>query len=297
MKLKLSLSQKENLTGWAIGSVWIIGFLLFLIIPLVLSLYYSFFRTNLISRFDFIGFKNYINMFKDKLFFQSLKVTGIFTIVLIPLQLILALAQALILNSIKRFTTLFRAIFYFPFAIYGISFFLMWSIAFHPQFGILNTVLNYINIQGPNWLGSPTWALPSMIIIHLWTVGGLMIMFLVALQGIPTQLYDAAKIDGAGNFRVFIHITIPMILPALFFNTVIALIGSMQIVAPVEIMTRGGPARSTFFFVYYIFQEAFRDLNFGYASALAWVLFVIIFVLAMFLFRWYSRNVFQEQKK
>lgn len=244
----------------------------------------------------FIGFKNYLDLFRiDPLFWQSLKVTGIYTLIGVPLRLALALAIALLLNQKIKALALFRTIYYLPTVVSGVAVAVLWSWVFNGEFGILNYVLSKFGIQGPMWLADINWALPALIIMSLWGIGAPMIIFLAALQGVPTQLYEAAQLDGANTFQKFLKITIPLISPVIFFNLIINIIASFQVFTQAYIMTEGGPAHATLLYVFYLFKNGFEEFHMGYASAMAWILFFIILAFTLLIFKSSSTWVHYEE--
>lgn len=238
-------------------------------------------RYGLLSAPQWIGLDNYTRMFtRDPLFRRSLMVTFYFTFTAVPLGLVFGLFLALLLNENVRMQGFFRTIFYLPAVLSGVAVAVMWTWVFNPRFGALNWLLSLIGIRGPAWLSSPQWALPAIVIMSLWGVGGGMLIYLGGLQGIPTDLYEAAQVDGAGRISRFLHVTLPMLTPVLFYNLVQGIIGSFQVFTPAYIMTSGGPARATHFYVFYLYQSAFSYAHgtggMGYSCALSWFLFVII---------------------
>ncbi|HID92494.1 MAG TPA: sugar ABC transporter permease, partial [bacterium (Candidatus Stahlbacteria)] len=227
---------------------------------------------------------NYINIFKDPLFYKSLKVTFIYTIFAVPLGLFFGLLIALLMNQGVRGITIFRTIYYLPAILSGVAVAVLWQKIFNPYFGVLNPILKKLHIMpilelinSPvTWLYSEFWALPAFIIMSLWGVGGSMIIYLAGLQGIPTHLYEAAEIDGASAFGRFRHVTIPMLSPIIFFNLIMGIIGSFQVFVSSYVMTGGGPNNATLFYVLNLYRQAFQYYRMGYGCALAWLLFTII---------------------
>jgi multiple sugar transport system permease protein len=293
-------AHKDTLLGFLCISPWITGFLLLTAGPILASVYYSFTRFGLISAPKWIGLANYQKMlFDDRLFWQSLRVTARYSFTAVPLGLLFGLVLALLLNEKVKLLGLFRTIFYLPAVLSGVAVAVMWTWVFNPKFGVLNWLLGLVGIKGPGWLADPSWALNALIIMSLWGVGGGMLIYLGGLQGIPTDLYDAAKVDGAGRWRRFVNVTLPMLSPILFYNLVQGIIGSFQAFTPAYVMTSGGPAYATFFYVYYLYQSAFiySSAGFGgmgYASALAWVLFVIILFFTVLVLRTSAAWVYYE---
>ena len=255
---------------------WIIGFLVFTLGPLTFSFGLSFFRADLLTRNIFIGLENYSELVRDPLFLKSLRVTAIYAFVSVPLGAVTALAVALLLNQKVVGLGLWRTVYYLPSVISGVAVAVLWMQIFNPRMGLINNMLKVVGIEGPSWIFDSDWALPSLIIMSLWAVGANMLLYLAGLQGIPTHLYEAAKIDGANIVRRFWHVTIPMLTPTIFFNVVISLIAAFQFFTQSFIMTNGGPNNSTLSMVLFLYRKAFQQTRFGYASAVAWVLFAII---------------------
>jgi len=269
------LYWRRTLEGYLFISPWIIGFGIFTAGALLGSFGISLTEWNIIGTRTFIGAENYARMLSDRFFWQSLRVTFLY-LFNVPMNLVAGLLLALLLNQKIRGLGFFRTVFYLPSVTAGVAVSLLWLWIFNPRFGIINVLLDMIHIDGPAWLGSETWALPALIIMSIWGVGGSWLISLAALQGIPTALYEAATLDGATQLRKFIYITIPMISPVLLLNLIMGIIGSFQVFTQAFIMTNGGPNYATLFYVLYLYQHAFQWFNMGYASALAWILFVVI---------------------
>ncbi len=275
---------KETIYFHLYISPWLLGFLIFTLWPIIQSLYISLtdWEMQLNKYPKFIGISNYRNLlFNDELFWISLKNTIYYAFGSVPLGLILALILALLLNQKLRGITIFRTIFYLPSVISGVAVALLWVWIFNPNFGIVNVILAKLGLPTPGWFGDPEWAMPALIIMSFWGVGGSMLIFLAGLQGIPTEFYEAAEIDGANLWSKFRHITLPMLSPTILFNLVMGIIGSFQVFTNVYIMTSGGPGTATLVYVLYLFQNAFLYFKMGYASAMAWILFVIILILTL----------------
>jgi multiple sugar transport system permease protein len=265
---------------------------------MIYSLYLSFTRWDLFTDPVWIRLENYQTLFtQDPDFWQALRVTAIYTFVHVPLSLLGALAIALLMNSAVRGITVFRTIFYLPSVLPAIAVSVLWIWVFNPEFGILNALLRVFGIEGPKWLADPQWALWALIFMSLWSLGGGMIIYLAGLKGIPRALYEAAELDGAGPVQRLWHITIPQITPAIFFNLVMGIIGSLQVFTQAYAMTSGGPQKSTLFYMYYLFDMAFIKFRMGYASALAWVLFIIILVFTLLVLRSSNLWVYYESER
>jgi len=299
---KTARALKKNALGYAFISPWLSGFLLLTAGPMLYSLYLSFTSATLLSPPRFLGLDNYAGMVADDpLFYESLWNTVFYVLFSVPLGMALALALAILLNQKIAGIPLFRTIFFLPSVTNMVAVSVLWLWIFNPEFGLLNSALEWLGITGPYWLQDENWAKPALVIMSLWAVGGMMIIFLAALQGVPRDLYEAADLDGAGPVSKFFHVTLPMISPALLFNLVISIIGSFQVFTQAFVMTggaqpgsEGGPNNSTLFFVLYLYKKAFQEFKMGYASALAWVLFLVILVFTIILMKATKSRVYYE---
>ncbi|MFD1675557.1 carbohydrate ABC transporter permease [Alicyclobacillus fodiniaquatilis] len=297
-KAKKSVQRRrETVTFYLLISPWIVGVLAFILGPMVRSLYLSFTNDDLLSPPRWVGLLNYKTMLHDPLFWQSLKVTFVYSIIAVPAGLVASLAIALLLNNAVVGMRWFRTIFYLPSILPGIAVMILWVYIFNPNLGLLNSILSDFGIHGPQWIFSSRWALPSLIIMSLWTAGGNMLIWLAGLKGVPEYLYEAASLDGAGTWAKFRHVTIPMITPTIFFNLIMGLIGALQTFSQGYVMTNGGPLNSTLFFNLFLFNNAFDNFRMGYASALAWVLFIIIMVFSLIVIRSSSAWVYYEGER
>ena len=283
------LLRREAIQGYLFIAPWFIGFIVFTAGPLIAALGLSFTDWNGVSAIEWNGFENYIQLFtRDTRFWQSLKVTLIFTVFYLSLNLIIGFTLALVMNQPVRGMRLFRTIYYLPAVLSGVAVAVLWSFLFHREFGALNWLLGLFGIKRIGWIVSESWALPSIIIMELWRVGSTIIIFLAGLQGIPPELYEAAEVDGANRCWRLWSITIPLMSPSIFFVLIVGFIGTMQVFTQAYIMTRGGPNYATYFYSINLYQTTFRELRLGYASAQAGVLFAIIFVVTLFIL-WVSR--------
>jgi multiple sugar transport system permease protein len=295
---RLGTRGREAIECYIFMSPVILGLLLFYLGPMVASFYFSLTSYDMLSSARWVGLDNYRTMADDQIFWKSLRVTIIYSGVSVPLVLGLALALALLLNQRFKGVTAFRTIYYLPTVMSGVAIATLWRWIFNADFGILNLLLEKVGIIGPNWLGSETWALPALIMTSLWTAGGTMLIFLAGLQGIPADLYEAAEIDGAGMWNRFRNITLPLISHVTFFNLVLGIIGALQVFAEAFVMTRGGPNNATLLLSVYLYRNAFEYLRMGYASAIAWVMFMIVLLLTLVVFRTAPMWVhYQESKK
>jgi len=283
---RLSLTHKEAVFGYVFILPWIIGFLVLRLGPMIASLFLSFTKYSILSPPEFTGVANFVKMFTDDpSFLDALKVTFTYGIFSIPIGTALSLAIATLLNQKVPGVSVWRTIYYLPSVVSGVAVATLWVWLFHSQFGLINLGLSLVGIQGPAWLADPDWALAALVIMSFWSIGGGMVINLAGLQGIPTELYEAASIDGANAWSRFWRVTIPMLSPVLFFNLIMGVIQTFQYFTNAFVMTKGGPGRSTLFYNLYLFQTAFRYYKMGYASALAWVMFLIILVLTLSIFK------------
>jgi multiple sugar transport system permease protein len=294
IKMKLRRELKENIEGYLFISPALLGVLIFSLGPMVASLILSFMQYDIVTPPRLIGFSNFRNLFIDPLFSKALFNTLYYVGGVVPLRLIVALLAAILLNQKVRGVTFFRTAYYIPSVSAGVAISIVWTYVFDPQYGLMNSVLGYLGIPGPPWIQSTTWAMPALILMGTWSIGQPMVIFLAGLQGIPTHLYEAVSIDGGNWWHKFRYVTLPMLTPVIFFNMVMQIIGTFQIFTSVYIMTNGGPMNSTLVYVFYLYQQAFQWLRMGYGSALAWILFLIIFILTLMQFRISSLWVYHE---
>ncbi|HEY8425148.1 MAG TPA: sugar ABC transporter permease [Limnochordales bacterium] len=288
------MARREMLYGWIFISPWVVGFLLFTAGPILLSIYYSFTAYNVFQPPTWIGLANYKTLLQDPLFWTALYNTLYYAGLNVPLTLAVSLAVAMLLNNRLPGINVFRTIYFLPSVLSGVAVALLWLWIFNPDYGLINVILGLLGIEGPLWLQSPEWAKPAIVIMSVWSMGGVMIINLAGLQNIPAQLCEAARIDGANAWQLFRHVIIPMLSPTLFFNMITLTIGSLQVFTQAYVMTQGGPVNSTLFYVYYLYKTAFVNLRMGYASALAWVLFAIIMAFTLIQVRQSRRWVYTE---
>jgi multiple sugar transport system permease protein len=298
-----SLARRESAAGYLFVSPWLIGFLLFTIGPMIASLIFSLTRYDIVNPPEWVGTQNYVELLRDPVFWQSVKVTLYFAILSLPSSLVLGFLLALLLNQDVPGIRVWRTLYFLPSVLASVAVTLLWVVLFNPQVGVVNLVLETLGIKGPGWFADPNWALPSLTIMSLWGVGQTMIIYLAGLQNVPVDLYDAAKVDGADARQQFFYVTLPMMSPVLFYNLVLGLIGTFNYftqayVASSAVSTGGqdlgGPVRSTLFYNIYLFQNAFEFNRMGYASAMAWVLFIIVLVLTLLVFKSSEAWVYYE---
>jgi|APFre7841882724_1041349.scaffolds.fasta_scaffold00932_8 multiple sugar transport system permease protein len=290
---RLNLRQREAILFYLCISPWLIGFVLFYLGPIIASFYFSLTEWDLLTSPQFVGMDNYVRLFtRDALALKSFKVTLVYTLVYVPLDMIFGLSLALLLNQKLRGIGVFRTVYYLPSVLSGVAYVVMWMWMFNPQYGLINTLLKYAGIQGPRWLLDPKWALSALIIMSLWGVGRSMIIFLAGLQDIPTVLYEVAEIDGANRWNKFWKVTLPLLTPSLLFNLIFGIILTFQTFTNAFVATNGGPLDSTLFYVLYLYRKAFEHLQMGYASAMAWVLFLIVLACTLVIFLTSGKWVF-----
>jgi multiple sugar transport system permease protein len=289
-------ARREAITGYLFVSPAVLGFLIWVAGPMLFSAWLSLTEWDLLTPPVFVGFSNYVAMFQDDLFWQALRVTSYYTIVSVPLFQALAFAVALLMNVKVRGITVFRTIYYLPSIVPVVANALLFSWIFNSDFGLLNAALRAVGLPKVLWLQSPNWAMPALITMSLWGIGGAMLIYLAGLQGVPEQLYEAAELDGANIWHRFRHVTVPMMSSVIFFNLLLGIIGALQTFTQGYIITNGGPQNSTLFYALYLFRRAFTDFKMGYAAALAWVLFLIVLVLSLLVFRYLGQQVYYEDE-
>lgn len=287
-------ARHDFMWGLIFTSPAILGLLFFRVYPVLASLYYSFTSYSIFGSPRWIGLENYRNLISDPNFWKSLFNTVYFLSFSIPLGIIVGLGLALLLNMKVRGMSFYRTIFFLPSIVPAVASAVIFNYVFNPQYGILNNMLRIFGINGPGWLAHPSWAMPALIVISIWGVGNLMLILLAGLQDVPQDLYDAAFVDGAAWAQRFRHVTLPFLSPHLFFALITGLIAGFQYFAQPYVISNGtgGPARSTLVYGLFLWQNAFKFFKMGYASAMAWVLLIIIVVTTLVTFRALSRRVY-----
>lgn len=276
--------RREAVTGYLFILPWLIGFVVFVAGPMLFSLYASFTNYDVTSTMRWVGLDNYVRLFTDDpLFWTSLYNTGFYVLFAVPLGIVTGLLIAVLLNQKVPGQRIFRTIFFLPKVLTGVAVLLLWLWVFNPDFGPINVFLRAIGVSNPPlWFSDPTWAKPALVIMSIWGAAGGYIIYLAGLQGIPRHLYEAAMLDGASPARQFLAITVPMMSPTIFFKLITGLSGAFQFWEAALIVSdggKGGPSYSTLFYGLYMWQKAFNDYQMGYASAMAWVLLVIILLI------------------
>lgn len=296
-KCGLKRKGRENVYGYIFILPWLIGLLAFTLGPMLFSLITSFSDYNML-KFDFNGLANYKKMlFQDQLFWKSLKNTAIYAIMNVPLVTIGGVVVAVILNKSIFGLRAFRTIYYLPSIMVGVGTYFLWMLLLNPANGLVNTALGLIGIKGPAWLTDPNWTKPAIILMHLWGLGGQMLLYLARLQSIPQDYYEAASLDGASSFRMFRSITVPLLSPIIFYNLTIGIIGAFQVFQEGYIFSgngSGNPAGSLLFYNLHLWNQAFKNYKTGYANAMCWFLFVIVMIATLINQKMSKKWVYEE---
>jgi multiple sugar transport system permease protein len=288
---------RQILKGLAFLSPWLVGFLVFTLLPVILSLYYSLCDYSLLQSPIYIGAENYVDLWHDDVFWLSLKNTMLYAAMAIPAGLMLSLGLAMLLNVKIPGQALFRTIIFLPSLVPIVASAMLWMWMFNGQIGMVNVALSKIGVRGPDWLSHAAWTKPALAMMSLWGVGYAVVIYLAGLQDVPRELYEAAEIDGAGPWRRMWNVTLPVLSPVIFFNLIMSIIGVLQVFDIPYIMTpNGGPSRSAEFVAMYLNDNAFSYLRMGYASAIAWVMLLIILALTGLAF-WSSKRWVHYQGK
>lgn len=294
----LSGAQKEAVSGYLFLTPFILGFALFILLPMGMTLFMSFTDWNVLSTPQMCGISNYRQLFEeDPYFWKSLGSTLLYATGGTVLPITAALFLAVLLNQKIRLRALFRTAFYVPCVLPAVSTAILWSWIYNPDFGLLNAALDLVGLPGSRWIYGESSVIPSLWLMSIWGCGSTMIIFLAALQDIPQQLLEAAEIDGAGAVTKFRKVTLPFLSPVLFFNLLMGIIGTLQVFVPAQIMTGGGPNNKTLFLTFYIYRLAFSENKMGYASALAFVVFLLVMAISVVIFRTSNRWVFYNEEK
>lgn len=291
------LKRREAIEGYLWISPWILGFLIFSLGPIIASAYLSFTEYKIAGSPVWIGLENYRQaFFVDKQFWPSLWRTVYYSVAVVTLGVSLSLLAAMLLNQEIKGRAVYRALYYLPSLTPVVALAILWRWLLQPQVGLVNYLLYQVGIPGPGWLNDTKWAIPALIMIALWASvgGGRMIIFLAGLQGVPKELHESAQIDGANSLQRFFSITLPMISPVILFNLILGVIGSFSVFSVSYIATQGGPNYATWFYMLHLYYNAFSYFQMGYASALAWIFFVIIFILSFIQIRLSNRWVYYE---
>ncbi len=288
---------RRDVAGYVVIGPWLIGFFVFTAGPMVASLALALTHYDLLTPPRWAGLANLGRMASDRLFPLSLWNTAYYSFVAVPAQLVVAFTMAMLLNMRVRGVNVFRTLYYLPTVTPAVASIILWVWIFNPEYGLANTLLRYVGLPPRAWLWDPALSKPSLVVMSLWGVGTQMVVFLGGLQAVPTELYEAAMIDGADGRQRLLHVTLPLISPVTFFNLVMGIIASFQVFTSAFIATEGGPVNTTLFYVLYLYRSGFENWRMGYACALAWVLFVIVLVLTLVQFRLSGSWVYYESAK
>lgn len=293
------IDQNENMSGYLFAGPWLIGFFVLSLVPIVLSIYYSFCRYDVLRPPMFIGFENYTYLFlESEKFYKSIYNTIFFLIFRVPLVIIGSLLLALLVAKPRPYVGVLRTIYYIPSIVSGVALSVIWLWMYNPRFGLINQGLEAIGIPGPLWLESTTWSKPAIILMGIWSIGGgRMIIFIAGLNSIPRHLYETADIDGANSWQKFWNITVPQMGGTLFLLTIIEIITAFQVFTEAYLMTRGGPLDSTLFYNLELYNKAFLDYDMGLASAMAWILFIITLTITLLLFKYVGSRIYYESER
>jgi multiple sugar transport system permease protein len=284
--------KKNSLAGYVFAAPWLIGFCVFLAYPLAASLYYSFCDFSVLRPAYFVGTENYREIMGDEVFWKALSNTLIYAAMALPAGMLTALILAMLLNAKVKGMTVYRTLFFIPALVPQVSLAVLWLWVLNGEHGVLNALLDKVHIPGPNWLGDTTWSKPSMVIMSVWGAGNAVLIYLASLQDVPQQLIEAADLDGANGWQKTLNVTLPMISPVILFNLIMGIIGSLQVfTVPYIMFPNGTPARSTYFYTSYLFDNAFKYHKMGYASAMGWIMFLMILVLTFVSLRLSERHV------
>jgi multiple sugar transport system permease protein len=289
-----SRGRSEARWGVLFAMPAILGFLIFTIGPMIASFIFSLTDWTVGGEPSFVGVDNYVRLTEDPLFWKSLGVTTYYTLAAVPIALLVGFVVALLVNAGWRSQSLWRTVYYLPTLVPAVASAVLWIWIFNPDSGLFNSILRMLGLPTSNWIYSESTAVPSLIIMSTWGFGNAMVIFLAGLQGVPRQLYEAVALDGGNAWAKFRHVTLPFMTPVIFYNLVTGVIGTFQVFNQAYIMTSGGPNNATLFYIYYLYTKAFTDSEMGYASALAWVLFVIVLVITALLFRQARSWVYYE---
>ena len=286
----MRLELRNLLKGLAFLSPWLIGLTVFTAAPIVLSLYFSVCNYSLLQPPLFIGAANYLHLVHDPVFWKSLENTLYYAALALPAGMIVAIGVALLLNTNLRGRSLYRTLIFLPSLTPVVASAMLWLWLFNAKLGLINVVLEKLGMaHPPGWLVSPRWAMPALALMSLWGVGNTVVIYLAGLQDVPRELYEAADLDGAGALAKTWHVTLPCLSPVIFFNVVMGIIGTLQNFTAPFIMTGGGPVRATYFYSMYLYDNAFRYLRMGYASAMAWVQLLLVLALTGLVF-WSAKH-------
>jgi multiple sugar transport system permease protein len=293
-----SPARREAIAFYLFISPWIFGFLVFTVGPIIASAYFSFTQYDIANPPKWIGLTNYQNLFADPIFWKSVTVTLHFAVLALPIGLVASIALALLLNLQLPGLSIWRTLYYLPSVISGVAVALLWQLIFQPSFGVLNVFLyTTFHVIGPQWAYDEPWVIPMFVIMSLWSVGGGMLIYLGGLQGIPTQLYEAAEIDGANAWHRLWSVTLPMLTPVILFNLILGIIGAFSYFTNAFVMTQGGPNYGSYFYLLDLYYTAWNYLKMGLASAMAWLFFLLVLVITIIVMRTSLMWVYYEEER
>jgi multiple sugar transport system permease protein len=286
---------RRDAVGWLFATPWILGFAIFLAYPLIASLFYSFTSYSILRPPKWVGLANYQELFGDEVFFLTLKNTLLYALGAVPLGTVVAIGLAMLLNTKVKGMAFYRTLFYVPSLVPMVALGTLFLWVFNGDYGLINSGLRSIGLSPPNWLGDPSWSKVTLIMIAVWGCGNAMIIYLAGLQDVPASLYEAADLDGASFWQKTKTVTLPLLSPVILFNFIMGIIGSLQVFATPYVMFPGGaPARSTYFYSMYLYDNAFQFQRMGYASAMGWVMFVIILIMTSVALKVSDKHVHYE---
>lgn len=282
-------------TGLLFVSPWLVGLVVFQLYPIAASFYFSLCDYSVLQKANYIGLQNYRDLLGDEVFWLALRNTLCYAALALPLGLLASFATAVLLNTGVRGMTVYRTIYFLPSLVPAVASAILWLWILNGEYGVLNFALAAVSLKGPGWLSDPLWSKPALVLMSLWGVGHAVVIYLAGLQDVPQQLYEAAELDGATWLQKLRYVTVPMMAPVILFNLIMGIIGSLQMFALPYIMMPGGqPARSAYFYAVYLYDSALPYLQMGYASAMAWILFLITLALTLGALRLSSRHVHYE---
>ncbi len=288
-----SAARKEARTAYLFALPWLIGFSVFLLYPLLASVYFSFCDYSVLRPPVYIGAGNYKDLLHDEVFWISLRNTFVYALMALPVTTLVAIGLAMLLNTRLKGMAVYRAIFFVPSLVPLVALAVIWQFVLNGQQGVLNDILGHVHIKGPDWLGDPNWAKPALVFMAAWGVGNAMVIYLAGLQDVPAPLYEAADLDGAGWWSKTWNVTLPMLSPVILFNVVMGIVGTLQVfTVPYVLSPTGSPARSIYFYAMYLFDNAFIYHKMGYACAMGWIMFVLIVLLTFVTLKFSERRVY-----
>lgn len=286
------IGRREAWAGFIFASPWAIGFLVFMAYPLIASIYFSFCDYSVLKPPIWVGLDNYKALLHDELFWKTLKNTLIYAVIALPAGMATAIILAMLLNTKVKGMAAYRTFFFIPSLVPQVSLAILWMWVLNGEHGVLNPILKTVGITGPNWMGDPNWSKPSLVLMGMWGVGNAMLIYLAGLQDVPTQLIEASELDGANSWQKTVNVTLPMISPVILFNLIMGIIGTLQVfTVPYIMFPNGAPEHSTYFYAVYLYDNAFRYHKMGYASAMGWIMFLMILVLTVCSLRMSEKHV------